>query len=120
VTRDDILKMEAGPEMNALISSVVLKQGEYIQHTTKLGTIQHVIKIPSGDLVLPDNHSTDIAAAWYVVEKMRTQGRIIMLVFDEEVKVEYLDNKPIPLILARADTAPLAICRAALLATVQS
>jgi hypothetical protein len=68
--------------------------------------------------VVPD-YSTDIAAAWQVVEKMR--GVIVSInppndAHDDEWCVEWFDGVH-TLDAACAATAPLAICRAALNAT---
>ena len=71
-----------------------------------------------------DNHvrySTDIAAAWEVVEKLRNDGRFLQLDslgFDGEqwrcfFALTEIEEEKFPWV-GEADTAPLAICRAAL------
>jgi hypothetical protein len=125
MNRDEILAMPAGREMDALIAEKVMgwTLGEpheihgWMMHgmvtvrdwvgSTNDAGITHIEKW---------SPSTDIAAAWEVVEKLGDK-------FDELERgdggefwmcVVYPDGF-IPCV-ARAETAPLAICRAALLA----
>jgi hypothetical protein len=68
-------------------------------------------------------YSTDIAASWQVVEKVHSRNLIVLVelwpsdVAKYEVMVERLQDQK-PFVFETADTAPLAICRAALLAVM--
>lgn len=96
--REEIAKMPAGREMDALVMEWVTKF-----------TVNDNFYIP--------HYSTDISAAWQVVDKMKERGlgfaihcgenwRPIALFDKEESENDWIG----------AETAPLAICRAALLA----
>jgi len=100
MTRDDILNMPAGREMNRLV----------MEWVTEL-TVDDNFYIPA--------YSTDIAAAWEVVAKMGNVNEL----HDVELRTSIrgwicsifnsFDNFEV-----NAETAPLAICRAALLAVM--
>jgi len=129
---DEILNLEAGPILDALVSSLVLSQGTYVINRPKRfpHIIQHVIQTPDGRLVLPDNHSTDIGAAWPVIEKLTDDKSEKWFTFAMRRCTGWNDpawgyevtfgvpyqhgNKDKS---AWATTAPLAISRAALLVT---
>jgi len=142
VTRDEILNMPAGREMDALVAEKVMGwsnvekttwsnyradgtpfgggkewRGTPPNHEAEFNPVLYPIK----------NYSTDIAAAWMVVEKIRplfwsTQ----VMVWDHSDK--YIvscvyrggHDEPEKAINSEAPTAPLAICRAALLAVMDS
>lgn len=110
MTRDEILNVVASRDLDALISVKVFG------------------KLPSFALDNFPHYSTDISAAWEVVEKLRDPSDDepdFWVITDEGKKNGWtvssywahhdgnIDNFHI-----RADTAPLAICRAALLATI--
>ena len=116
MNEQDIDKLEAGPYLDALIASLVLKQGEYVQHMTGTGFIQHVIRIPDGHLVFPANHSTDIAAAWSVVEKMIDVNNVELSWYNSATG--WIWRFRIIRVWAADKTAPLAICKAALKAVM--
>jgi hypothetical protein len=96
MTREEILNMPAGREMDALIAEKVIDPDW--------------VKLKN----LCPHYSTDIAAAWELVEKMkyftlyRGDGY-----WECEYSGQYLES-------IDAETAPLAICRAALLAVIES
>lgn len=72
------------------------------------------------DLRVP-HYSTDIAAAWLVVERMTSQGWWLEIDHggvDWKITFYGLGDDPFP--TERADTAPEAICRAALEAVAES
>ncbi len=97
MSRDEILAMPAGREINALIAKNVIKSRR----------VKH--------------YSTDIAAAWEVMEAMRKNG--VLSEYDSRfgyrfVFWDYTKNPQRPF-EATAETAPLAICRAALLAMME-
>lgn len=67
------------------------------------------------------HYSTDIAAAWLVVEKMRTRSRFLHLMEHGSVvegpplwRCQFIGDDDGPSDCEFADTAPLAICLAAL------
>jgi len=104
MNRDDILNMSAGREMDALIAEKVM--GHY------LGNTRDIVKI------LP-HYSTDIVAAWGVTEKFRCMRltRVGMFWFCD-LSVDGKESSQSRYEYSQSKTAPLAICRAALLATL--
>jgi hypothetical protein len=92
MTRDEILNMPAGREMDVTVG-------------------YHVMDLVAPPEIYPE-YSTDIAAAWGVVEGQ------------EEFYFEFKNGKYFAMIADNfetsneADAAPLAICRAALLAVM--
>ena len=115
MTRDEILNMPAGPDMDLLVADKLAllprevinargfeKQGEWM-----VG-------------VLP-SYSTNISAAWTVVEKLRLMirpsilaGKWVVMRFERV----YLSGKWEGDGEVTAETAPLAVCRAALIEAV--
>ncbi len=76
---------------------------------------------------LIDFYSTDIAAAWKVVEALEPRGYLVDITRRKDFttggfpyECEIWDTSAGPDRTAQADVAPLAICRAALLTTVES
>jgi hypothetical protein len=143
MTEQEIDQMEAGPELDALVAEKVMgwpvigPNDPYSQYLDKGGVIYNGLaqKFPKFG-VIPSNWSpsTDIAAAWQVLEAMFQKA--------------YSPNYDLPLVYrcaegfwncevlipggnglgtdpdsnvatGEADTAPLAICRAALKSTLQ-
>ena len=127
MTRDEIWKMEAGRELDALIHEQVFgkcahdwikvtnkpldKKGNSIYKCSKCGD-----RRPAREAMGWRNYSTDIAAAWQVVEKMSKLYHVEIENFDNGYGVTLDDYSQTW--EAHADTAPLAICRAALLAVM--
>ena len=117
MSRDEILTMEAGREMNELIAEKIMGWIKYNPNiSTEYNFDGWFIKCPDGLGLCVESDdwspSTDMTAAWQVVEKMdmpfyleRKDDWFAM--FGDELDYS-----------ANADTAPLAICRAALLATI--
>ena len=109
LTRESILAMEAGAEMDALVAERVM------------GFDTH--KYPCGASFWP---SKEIADAWRVVEKVSGKDRLFNVKYASGVgalaqvvwRDESLDCGC--MIEEEAPTAPLAICRAALLATLEA
>lgn len=105
MTRDEILAMPAGIEMDALVAAKIFEW--------HYGTYHPELK----------RYSTDISAVWEVVEKLRDKKRFS--ISDEpDNKIRcifwwYPDGVEKRLEWAFASTAPLAICRSALLTTLQ-
>jgi len=137
MTRDEILAMEAGREMDALVAEEVMGW-TYISPlycgypaSGPIGPNEAVpYKWPArlGATQVP-NYSTDIAAAWQVVEHLYSEKWIVGIGSLVQVPREWRcelcnmwedDFSRCPSdIEANADTAPLVICRAALLATME-
>jgi hypothetical protein len=94
MTKDEILNMPAGTKMDDLIAELVMHD-------------------PMGQ-VWSRHYSTDISAAWEVVEKM--QGDFWKLEFiGGSYRARFINSKLHQWEL----TAPLAICRAALLTVLE-
>jgi len=124
MTRDEILNLEPGPELNRHMAEKVMgwKEGEDFD-CSKEGPL---IYYPSRNHVLGRkwSPSTDIAAAWEVIRKMLENGWGCEIYSPNNpyaledadkwfvifAKSEQLDFR------AKASSALLAICRAALLA----
>lgn len=101
MTKDEIVKLEAGVFLDALVG-------------------EHVMGLPPGAWALPF-YSTDIAAAWQVVMKMRENGYL------DYHEYEYGKNNLSWWLFTKDDcdhyveakTDALAICQAALLAVLR-
>lgn len=116
--------LEAGPELDALVAEKVMGW-KWERNAT--GTVSHLMPphyVPKlGDELFPHpKFSTDIAAAWEVVEKLSQH-------FHLKLNSPFVTGQPwfagftesgvtgwngVPDFTAKGDTAPLAICRAAL------
>ena len=129
-TRDEILNMPAGREMDALVADRVMGLHMYkpSDAACKLIGIPYgtsLWKVGNGDndhgLFLSGlpNYSTDIAAALEVVGK--ATGFQLEFDYPESyfVSIWLMGHFRLPWPRAFAETAPLAICRAALLAVLE-
>lgn len=124
MTRDEILKMPAGRELDALVATKVLGYTYDPESWVEWG-ITSPDGNREGELFLRA-YSTDIAAALEVVEKMRGDNWRFGCSSREFGTGDnwwaWLENPPhwessdTKSATAEADTLPLAICRAALLA----
>lgn len=136
--REQILKMEAGREMNRLIANKVMgfvpcnvwlygnlgaaggaiSMNNGCEHSGKCYPADE--KLPFGG---PRHYSTDIAAAWEVVEKLDyfSLEKITANNDDKSYIVRFVTqiNNEMQVTNTIAPTAPLAICRAALLAVME-
>jgi hypothetical protein len=118
----DYATMDAGPEMDLLIHEKVMG----LSITELPGLTPGVIRLEAGAVNLvgpwrPDaaRYSSDIAHAWEVVERLKDdcnisikndQGEVVEWYVEiQRLKPAYSEHS------AGAETAPLAICRAALL-----
>jgi len=127
MTRDEILAMEAGRELDALVAVEVMEWTRYpnkhgLTVMSRPGAMPHHAQIDQHP-----NFSTDIAATWEVVEYMgpipfslRFQPADAWRTGDGEVYCHahwtcWFEGS----VWAEAPTAPLAICRAALLAAME-
>jgi hypothetical protein len=125
MTRDKILNKPAGREMDALVAEIVMGW-EYIpdKQERKTWSSTHWVnwKDSKGKTqLLVLSYSTDIAAAWQVVEKtMLLDNYDLMKDGENYIFGHYGKNGIDPWTeFVRASTAPLAICRAALLAVLE-
>jgi hypothetical protein len=139
MTLEEVLDVSAGRELDALVAEKVMgwvyreywgqlvpsehldapmwsewaqdKSGDVCRHP-----INRMPNIPyRGDKPWIPEYSTDISAAWEVVEKNKEYWFFLMYSADmKQWWCEYRVNKQKGRVTA--DTAPLAICRAALLA----
>ena len=111
----NISEMEAGREMDALVAEM-MDEDVFLP----VGHKEPVIAIDEcrGGIRIMPNYSTDIAAAWMVVEKLEEQS-VALTITSMGPKGQYFayctyDSKTISKVWD--DTAALAICRAALMA----
>ena len=127
MTRDEILNMPAGREMDALVAEKVM--GWTNPRITPSGRFR--ITPPMGGKYhggqMPPKYSTDIAAAWQVVEWLMERGDVFVEYWSDGEW--FVADKPVGVrqdaTTAMCDgkatgemSAPLAICRAALLAVM--
>jgi len=116
MTKDEILRLEAGRELDALVAEKVMdyKRGDVA------GQEVWATKEPEGMLIrfVGDDFmpSKEIGHAWQVVEKMSKRDTVYIYLYEGGCSIlhGFYQEK-----LASADTAPLAICRAALLAVME-
>jgi hypothetical protein len=133
-TREEILNMPAGREMDALVAEKVMEQTDFShpgffwgEGTTEDGKDGwDGFQCPRCNADSEDggkcckHYSTSIAAAWEVVEKINKEHDVQIAIGkdEKENRVEVLlwgsDSGCV-----YAPTAPLAICRAALLAVME-
>lgn len=116
MTRDEILKMEAGRELDALVAKDVMGW-----HKLDGNWKDNIWEKADGHIKGDWHPSEDISAAWEVVTKIRSMGWGVDISWFHEFIYCAL-HKPDSVIIkqANAETAPLAICRAALLAVMEN
>jgi hypothetical protein len=137
MTKDEIMKLE-GRELDAAIAERLFGW-KWLEVESSAGGLVRIFRHPElfvygawGPKEEPINYydtlphySTDIAAAWLVVEKMQEKRNCLSLtygIFSGDFVFEWkAEFRMVPKDgIAWADTAPLAICRAALLAVMES
>jgi hypothetical protein len=138
MTRDEILNMPAGREMDALIAEKVMGEcahtlhnyakdnrddfGDYITwRCRKCKKAFRGLAYSNRDIVC-EHYSTWIAAAWEVVEKMQGDWwkmEFLTGIHAAEFEKPNMKCEDQTYHEATADKMPLAICRAALLATLE-
>lgn len=137
MTKDEILAMEAGRELDALIVDKVMgwawnthNPRNHIMWNPDTGGVGIVVFHDGGEgdgviqvLDVP-YYSSDIAAAWEVIGKMIEQGTFINLghgglVWRVNISTRYMYER-LEFEGITAESAPLAICRAALVATLEA
>ena len=113
---EDILKMEAGREMDLLVSKLIVSK-KIPATSWHNGETIYYEDINENELRKMPDYSTDISAAWEVVKKLKEISAFVeVTLYDcghNSCKLNPFKN-----IYVEADTAPLAICRAALLTTL--
>lgn len=115
LSREKILAMEPGPELDALVDVIVMKQdrGELTKMTWFIPSGQSEWEYPA--------YSSDISAAWEVVEKMKSDNWNFVLsddlYQDRWSATFYWDPNQTPIECVEK-IAPEAICKAALLAVM--
>ncbi len=138
MTKEEILAMEAGPELDALVAEKIMNhpRPDFIPEDALdlylAGTPIHydswtcVCRYDEGDTPkwVPDPYSTDISAAWPVVEEWTKRNKPISIevIYDcgaYETKIEtWNDGKKgwnEPILSGSCEAAPEAICKAALI-----
>lgn len=122
MTRERIEQMPAGREIDMRIAEML--HGSYHDWQSCewcLSEERGYAKGETASNVHGQRYSTDIAAAWQVIEKMRNEGWFFDIgdeVETPEIYVRFHRQDGASLVIA--DTAPLAICRAALIATMEA
>lgn len=111
MNRTDILNMPAGREMDLEVGYRLFGYNSYLF-------------IDGGDGIKPFHPSTDIAAAWEVVEKIRQSGMLLYIrVHPNKYFVTIRSEKGGDYTIVGEGSnasAPLAICRAAILASMEA
>jgi hypothetical protein len=134
MTRDEILNMPAGREMDALVSKIIFEsvpcgnwaiQRYYPEEWIRIDdSCNHKNCHPLNFVPL---YSSNISAAWEVVEKMHSKGAEIEVIAHYDGSYFCVMAHAIPDGAGSVDwganaiesNAPLAICRAALLAIIE-
>lgn len=123
MTKDEIMYMPAGRGVDVLIAENVMEWKKVPSTDDPAGwcwLAPHGSTRASTTESIP-RFTTDISAAWDVVEKLKENGvYVILCVLENDYQCE-LDKIKVnerAYDSAIAETAPLAICRAALLATL--
>src|SRR5687768_7998759 len=117
MTRDEILKMSAGREMDALIAEKVM--GHEVNRDVTMFAGGKTSKEPySEGFTTLGHYSTNIADAWRVVEKLDTSFSLARAWSLDDPKwrgYSFWIGNGGNAISSLAETAPLAICRAVLI-----
>ena len=118
MTCDDILKMEAGDEINLLIAEKIFGDKVISHNPPMIWFGNPEDKKNGGFSSWCGCYSTNIESAWNVVDKLRPEWYVE--IFDEGDAwechlMEHGKEEGGRVISVDAPTAPLAICRAALL-----
>lgn len=125
MTKAEILALQPGRELDICVAEVLTGQQRFLSRydpMTANGEPQFYFGYPVGHDIAPA-YSTDIAAAWQVVEAMRPEYGF-WIDGDDDYVVEFQHGMPGMADYrhgrASAPTAPEAICKAALLAKLES
>jgi hypothetical protein len=108
--------MKAGRELDALIAEKVMgwEYRDNFYSWGELVTPAHWIKDNGWTTDKTPNYSESIADAWLVVEKLRGLGTVDLMDDDGKRWISLIIPKFKAHVRAQAETAPLAICKAAL------
>lgn len=131
MTPDEIAAMPAGREMDARVAETVMgwlvvEGGGEDWYERLVTRWPCLVMFPAGNVCLHRSEygeseswkpSTDIAAAWEVVEHLQKSGWWLLLTSPRKSTPLWTAVLP-GLVYSESETAPLAICRAALLAVV--
>jgi len=100
--------LAVGPELDVEVAEKVMGWEQDAPGSIWWRVGQRLIEVPP--------FSTDISAAWQVVEHMRRRGRFVQITcpVGDEIAVDIEGPRGETLESSWAETAPLAICRAAL------
>ena len=116
MTKEEILIMEAGIELDILVAESIMGYQVFAGMTSATSPL-----IITTSQVL--SYSRDISAAWQVVDKLKEEKLLFIDIFwDYEAwfcRIEDIDGKTIGASELACDSAPEAICKAALLAKVK-
>jgi hypothetical protein len=131
IMRDEILNTPAGEPMDILIAELIMGETyptytheqlhlEYPK-TSTLGNWQCFNIFEHGDVCEwhPRPFSSDISAAWAVAEKLKSDGWEFYFEWKDKPWALFENDEFLLDRCADADTASLAICRAALLTTLE-
>ncbi len=126
MTRDEILKMEAGDEMNLLVAEKVIGWSKRIPRPGwwNCKSSDYALENENGDTICPTcqipNYSVSIEHSWEVVDKLKKEWIVTITIEQFETSVHLGKNyasKPIEITID-GETSPVAICRASLLAVM--
>ena len=124
MTKDEILKMPAGREMDALIAKHVMGTSPRIvkrEYSSGFELISQDWKeVVDRELAAMRHYSTDIAAAWQVVEKIPGAVSLQRMDSGASWRAWYQPTPGSFSAWTQSETAPLAICHAALLAMMEA
>ena len=118
MTRDEILAMEAGRELDALIHDIVMENSVYDCSHECCRSLTFCAFRPTPPL----DYSTDMAAAWTVLLHMRTRGWYAHLrtwINVDDLMVTLLTAKHPRRRVTGFGVGADSICRAALLAVME-
>lgn len=134
MTPDDILKMQPGPEMDALVATQVMGWRHFEKSVFWMPNMgEGMLRYCNKSTDVPEfavlysffRPSTNIADAMEVVEKMREKDCVLLdLSYTHvphpncRVRIGVKEYSEMNGIEATAESLPLAICRSALLATL--
>lgn len=115
---NDIMNMTPGRELDALVAEKVMGWKERVDFDCIVEDTDVLIRYEPFSMEVREFHpSTDISAAWEVVEKIVSKGFSIQLDFEGDDYAFWI-NSGTRKLYEYGKTAPEAICRAALLAVM--
>ena len=116
MTKDEILAMNAGRELNIRVAKHVMERG--FAHDETFGDME---KDSDGVYSYLQPYSEDISAAWQVMEKLKSyQPRVEFNIYSQKWEAAFsARDADFSYPTVSADTAPEAICKAALLALLE-